>query len=314
LCSKPLRRPVKKMMRFLFSLLLCILAVVLCAVEAKPAAAAAPRSEKLFPTKPTDVKARQEMLNKAKATREDKLNSRGNRRKGKSFGSKLNNKERFADKFEKIAEKSGLKGDDLAELKAELRKHAEERASLSQERRDVLKKYKDAKDSPEAKAELAKIEAKLKDISMKHRDAMKSARKPPNADKSSDRKNRLKERMKNKADAQDRKSLHLEQRAEEMQARRTEKTKQRLEKLWEEAKSSNNFSEDELAGIRTEIDEFIASEAELIKAMPYPGRGRDKNEKPSKDELEKRRESASKMRALGTRRKALEERIRKKEL
>merc|ERR1719231_1723979 len=171
---------------------------------------------------------------------------------------------------------------------------------LAQKRREILQKYKDAKDSEEAKAELAEVEKSLKEVSSKHREVMKTAKK--GRDKKPDRKG-----IKDRRAPRERNADHLDARRDEMQRRRSERTKERLDKLWEEAQKGE-FTKDELAAIRSEIDEFIASEADLLKQIspPTPADKDTKDPAAKKELFAKRREAAEQMKTLGERRKKLE--------
>jgi len=224
----------------------------------------------------------------------------------------------FEKKFEKIAEKLNLDGDKFASMKEEVKNHAAERIKLTQKRREILKKYGNDAKNPEAKKELAEVEQGLKEISSRHRELMKDARQS----KDEYRRKMALDRARAKRDPAEQKRMFNERKMTGHTERRIAQTKAQMMSLWEEAQKSG-FSQDELAAIKSEIDEFIETESEVLtemsENMPRPGsKKEDRESKKTREErkeaISQRRKLAKKMKDLSDRRKELEKRIRSREL
>lgn len=130
------------------------------------------------------------------------------------------------------------------------------------------------------------------------------------------------DRARAKRDPAEQKRMFNERKMTGHTERRIAQTKAQMMSLWEEAQKSG-FSQDELAAIKSEIDEFIETESEVLtemsENMPRPGsKKEDRESKKTREErkeaISQRRKLAKKMKDLSDRRKELEKRIRSREL
>lgn len=223
----------------------------------------------------------------------------------------------FLHKFEKMASKLGLEGEKLEAFQKEVKEHSKERVKLTQLRREIIKKYGNDAKNPEARKELAEVENGLKKITEKHREVLKAAR----DSKDKRKRDMALERARAKRDPNAEKLAKGERELAGHTERRIARTKAQMNSLWEEAQKAG-FSSDELDAIKSEIDEFIQTESdvlsEMAENMPLKDRKRGKKPKQTPEERKEgnshRRDIAKKMKGLSERRRDLEKRIRSREL